>query len=96
MDSYQLILDTSNTFNEDPARGHYAFNPDSLERMLQAASYSAQMLDSAAKRAAEAPPVPPPTEEQPLPPAPVQTQEGDVSGGKARQVRLPSILLEIW
>ena len=48
--------------------------------MLQAASFGAQALDSATKRARDGPPVPPSTDE-PVP------EEGDGSGGKPRQVR---------
>lgn len=50
-ESFQLILDTSQTLMVDPAHGRPGVSAEGLERMLQAATYGAQALDSANKRA---------------------------------------------
>ena len=86
IDSYRLLLDSATATAQDAGPGRFAIDTESFDSLLQAASYGAQVLDSAAQRAREAPPVPPSAEE-PIP------QEGAGSGGKARetQVRAPYI-----
>ncbi|KAH8104069.1 hypothetical protein BXZ70DRAFT_1005619 [Cristinia sonorae] len=58
LDSYRLIIDSANVMGNDSSQPR----PETLERMLQAASYGAQALDAAAKRVASD--VPPETREQ--------------------------------
>ena len=65
--------------------------PEALERMLQAASYGAQVLDAAAKRVIPEPPRPPADR-------PPEEGEGDAAAARSRQVRhvrLPSAFRDV-
>lgn len=48
MESYRLLIDSASAISND----HSQARPETLERMLQAASYGSQALDAAAKRVA--------------------------------------------
>ncbi|KAI0698375.1 hypothetical protein BC835DRAFT_667746 [Cytidiella melzeri] len=65
IESYRLIIDSSNAIGADTGAGRqHGGYAETLERMLQAATYGAQALDSATKRSAcdmaPRPPQPPP------------------------------------
>ncbi|KAI0741657.1 hypothetical protein C8Q80DRAFT_1123498 [Daedaleopsis nitida] len=77
VESYRLILDsaTTLTYEANPARSSPA---ETIERMLQAAAYGAQVVDAVAKRA-----VP---EQEPSHPAAIRPpEEGEGDGNRARQ-----------
>ena len=82
MDSYRLIIDSSNAIGADSGAGRHGGYAETIERMIQAAAYGAQALDSAAKRpASEAPRVPPTNGERPH-------EEADGGVAKARQANV--------
>ncbi|KAI0339410.1 hypothetical protein BDW22DRAFT_1431680 [Trametopsis cervina] len=79
VESYRLIIDSSKAIGADTGTGRHGGYAEMLERMLQAATYGAQALDSATKRSTSELPRAPPTDgERPH-------EEGDGGAGKARQ-----------
>ncbi|RDX48137.1 hypothetical protein OH76DRAFT_677417 [Lentinus brumalis] len=76
LDSYRLIIDSTNAIAYEATPARPPPPADTLERMLQAATYGAQVLDAAAKRAVAEPP---------RPPADRSPDEGDDDGNQARQ-----------
>lgn len=74
IESYRLLIDSANAMGSDPVQAR----PETLERMLQAASYGAQALDAAAKRVASD--IPPEARER----------EGDVKEGVGNVVQVRS------
>ncbi|KAI0077763.1 hypothetical protein K474DRAFT_1707092 [Panus rudis PR-1116 ss-1] len=56
LESYNLIITSSNTFLNDLAQGQLHPSAENVERMLEAAKYGAQALESALNRAAQEPP----------------------------------------
>ena len=83
-----MILDSANAMAPKTGQGRFTINMSDVERMLQAAVYGAQALDSAARRASEVPPAPPPVEE----PAPPMPEGGDMNTiENARQVHSLSV-----
>ncbi|KAI0085757.1 hypothetical protein BDY19DRAFT_390910 [Irpex rosettiformis] len=87
IDSYRLIIDSSNAIGADTGAGRHGGYSETLERMLQAAAYGAQALDSATKRS-----VCDMARSQPPPPLPTNGErsheEGDGGAGKARQTNV--------
>ncbi|KAH9943844.1 hypothetical protein B0H21DRAFT_695152 [Amylocystis lapponica] len=78
MDSYRLVMDSTAGFVNDapPPRPAGAGSAETVERMLKAAAYGADELDSAFKRAAA---------EAPRPPSERMPDESDEGASKARQ-----------
>lgn len=80
MESYRLIIDSSNALGGETGAGRHVAYAETVERMLQAAAYGAQALDSAAKRSASEAPRAPPTSAGER-----SHEEGDGGVAKARQ-----------
>nr|VWP02131.1 Succinate-semialdehyde dehydrogenase (EC [Ganoderma boninense] len=87
LESYRLIMDTTTAiqYEATPARPPPA--PEALERMLQAASYGAQVLDAAAKRTIPEPPRPPVDR-------PPEESEGDAAASRGRPRHLHAGMAE--
>ena len=85
VESYRLIFESANAFTYESATPARPPPPaETLERMLQAATYGAQVLDAAAKRFTP--------EQQPRPPTAADRapEEDDGEAGRTRQVRFTS------
>ncbi|OSD04875.1 hypothetical protein PYCCODRAFT_1433218 [Trametes coccinea BRFM310] len=87
LDSYRIVIDAANALQYEATQPRGAATADTIERMRQAASYGAQVLDAASKRLS------PPEQQEAAAPAPRGatergTEEGE--GGDASRVRQPS------
>ncbi|KAI0917861.1 hypothetical protein AcV5_002692 [Taiwanofungus camphoratus] len=52
LESYRLVMDSTTTLSHESQPSRIPFSPESMEHMIQAATYGVQALDSATKRAA--------------------------------------------
>jgi hypothetical protein len=91
LDSYRLIIDSSDAFSDEALSTPGRPPPsETVERMLQSASYGAQMLESATLLQTGSPDTRPPVE-----PDVDGDKEGDngTASTSKRQVRSPNNLL---
>lgn len=84
VDSYRLIFDSASALSYEVTPARPPPPAETIERMLQAATYGAQVLDAAAKRVVPEPPRPTAPDRN--------SEEDDGEGNRARQVRDASVV----